>query len=508
MGKDKSKKLEGNPAPCLAVLGTGSDVGKSVLVAGLCRIFANRGLRVAPFKAQNMSNNSGVTPEGLEMGRAQIVQAEAARTAPHVDMNPVLLKPTSESGSQVIVRGKVVGNRQASQYYSDKEKLFATACRCLDRLRRRYDLVLIEGAGSCAEVNLLEHDFVNFKTALYANAPVVLAGDIHRGGIFAQLVGTLVCLPPGYRKQVAGFIINRFRGDPNLFSGGMAWIEEKTSLPIFGIVPWFSNISIQQEDSVAIESPRPVKSNGLKGPAIGIIRLPHIANFTDFAALENIKGLSICYLETVQDLKPFAAIILPGTKNTRSDLQWLRQTGWLSSLLEYREKGGRILGICGGFQMLGKSISDPEGIEGRPGTSSGLGMLAAETTLTAPKTTTLTTFRWQTDSGLGYEIHMGRTCRGNNRAWLEVVTRNGQPVNDTDGCLSEDGRVMGTYLHGLFDTPAILSRWLAWIGLEGLAVTENNGLAGRDVQYELLASHLDRNLDIKRLASIAGIFST
>ncbi len=504
----KTRTRSAKPAPCLAVLGTGSDVGKSVLATGLCRIFSNRGLRVAPFKAQNMSNNSGVTPEGLEMGRAQIVQAEAARTPPHVDMNPVLLKPTSEVGSQVIVCGKVIGNRRASQYYKDKEKLFATACRCLDRLRRDYDLVIIEGAGSCAEVNLLEHDFVNFKTAAHARAPVVLAGDIHRGGIFAQLVGTLVCLPPSYRRQVTGFIINRFRGDPGLFSSGTAWIEEKTSLPVFGVVPWFTDIFIDQEDAVVIETPRPSDLKDVSRPAIAIIRLPHIANFTDFAVLESVSGLGVYYLDKARNLEPFAAVILPGSKNTRSDLDWLHLSGWAKRLTEYHRLGGRILGICGGYQMLGTTIDDPEGLEGRPGVSQGLAMLPVQTALSAPKTTTLTVFRWQQDRGLGYEIHMGRTRLSGGRPWLEVISRNGRPASGRDGCLSQDGRVMGTYIHGLFDEPAIVSRWLSSIGLGQMKVSGAGGLAGRNSQYELLAKHLEQHLDIKSLTTRTGICLT
>lgn len=502
----RSRKQFPKPAPCLAVLGTGSDVGKSVLATGLCRIFANRGLRVAPFKAQNMSNNSGVTPEGLEMGRAQIVQAEAARTVPQVDMNPVLLKPTSEVGSQVIVLGKVAGNRKASQYYKEKERLFSIACKCLDRLRRDFDLVIIEGAGSCAEINLLEHDFVNFRTAIHARAPVILVGDIHRGGIFAQLVGTLVCLPSSYRHQVTGFIINRFRGDPGLFASGMEWIQEKTSLPVFGIVPWFRDISIDQEDAVVIETCRVEGRKAIKKPAVGIIRLPHIANFTDFAVLEKISGLGVYYLDKARDLEPFAAVIIPGSKNTRADLQWLQRAGWAEQLEAYRRHGGRILGICGGYQMLGREINDPQGLEGPPGISPGLAMLPVRTTLAAPKTTTLTAFRWHRDKGLGYEIHMGRTRLQGGQPWLEVISRNGAQTKDRDGCLSQDGRVMGTYIHGLFDEPAIASRWLASIGLEQLRVSAAGGLAYRNHQYELLAEHLERNLDMKQLATRTGIF--
>ena len=267
---------------CLSVLGTGSDVGKSIVATALCRCFSRKGLKVAPYKAQNMSNNSGVTPEGLEMGRAQIVQAEAAGIAPHVDMNPILLKPTSDVGSQVVILGEAIGNQTAMDYHQKKARLVKTANDALDRLRDKHDLVVLEGAGSCAEVNLMAHDIVNFPMAEYAQAPVILVGDIHRGGIFAQLVGTLECLPRRFRERVAGFIINRFRGDLRLFTDGIQWIEQKTGLPVFGVLPWYDHIRIDPEDSVIIEQPKPVAVNADETPAVAVVRIPHISNFTDF----------------------------------------------------------------------------------------------------------------------------------------------------------------------------------------------------------------------------------
>ncbi|MBI5894662.1 MAG: cobyric acid synthase, partial [Desulfobacterales bacterium] len=265
-------------AACIAVLGTGSDVGKSVVATALCRIFAQRGLRVAPFKAQNMSNNSGVTPEGLEMGRAQIVQAEAARVAPHVDMNPILLKPTSDIGAQVVVLGRPLLDAEAKAYFRSKEVLWCEACAALDRLRHQYDLIVMEGAGSCAEVNLLEKDIVNLPMAAYAQAPAILVADIHRGGVFAQVVGTLACLDDVRRKQIRGVIINRFRGDLDLFMDGVAWIAGRTGLPVYGVLPWFHDFAIEAEDAVAIEQPAAVNGDG---PCVAGIGLPHIANFTD-----------------------------------------------------------------------------------------------------------------------------------------------------------------------------------------------------------------------------------
>ncbi len=484
-------------APCLAVLGTGSDVGKSILVAGLCRYFVGRGVRVAPFKAQNMSNNSGVTPEGLEMGRAQIVQAEAARIAPHVDMNPVLLKPTSEVGAQVVVLGEARRNATARSYHAMKDELFQTAAQALDRLRRQYDLVILEGAGSCAEVNLMASDIVNFRMAAHADAPVILAGDIHRGGIFAQLVGTLACIGEAEQRRVAGFIVNRFRGDVALFADGIRWIENRTGKPVFGVVPWFSHFAIEAEDSVVIEQPRACGPSPDGRPCIAVVRLPHISNFTDFDPLRNIPGIEVHYIEKSVDLTGYRAVILPGSKNTRADLAWLQQTGWSRRVIDYAASGGPVMGICGGYQMLGKRVSDPAGLEGSPGDSEGLGLLPVETVLEAPKTTTRTEFSWDGETGFGYEIHMGRTSLTDGQPpLLTVFSRNGIPCRDTDGCMAATGRIMGTYMHGFFDLPGVTAKWLAWIGLPELAAGAVHGPAGRDRAYDLLAEHLTAHLDM------------
>ena len=415
MEKSQQNKTK---APCIAAFGTGSDVGKSVVATALNRFFLNRGMRVAPYKAQNMSNNSGVTPEGLEMGRAQIVQAEAARIPPHVDMNPILLKPTTDVGCQVVLMGEAVANQTASEYHTRKEHLFDAACRSLDRLRDQYDLVVMEGAGSCAEVNLMAHDIVNFRMAEYADAPVILIADIHRGGVFAQLVGTLECLPPERRDRIAGFIVNRFRGDIRLFDDGVKWIEAKTGKPVFGVLPWYTHITIEAEDSVVIESqPAVFRGKGEK-PAVAVIRIPHISNFTDFDPLSAVEELDLFFIERVQDLSGFAAVILPGSKNTRFDLDWLKQKGWAQKLTAYADQGGHIMGICGGYQLMGQFVHDPHGLEGAPGTTEGLGLLPVETTLMAPKTTTLSRFAWGDVQGTGYEIHMGRTDRRGGSAPL------------------------------------------------------------------------------------------
>ncbi len=493
-----------NKATCIAVLGTGSDVGKSIVTTALCRILANRGLRVAPFKAQNMSNNSGVTPEGLEMGRAQIVQAEAARLVPQVDMNPVLLKPVSDVGSQVVLNGKVWRDASSKSFYQKKEMLFKACCSALDRLRDDYEVIVMEGAGSCAEVNLMENDIVNLPMAAYGQAPVVLVADIDRGGVFAQIVGTLACLPAEQQAQIKGFVINRFRGDMELFKEGGAWIEQKTGKPVFGVLPWFSHFTIEAEDAVVIQKPNPYipACNGV--PAVAVVKLPHISNFNDFDPLTHLKGMHLVYLEKPQPLDGFKAIILPGTKSTCNDLQWLHHSGWAETLKRYASDGGHILGICGGYQMLGHTVHDPSGVDGKPGAYQGLSLLEVETELKAPKTTTLTEFAWEGISGSGYEIHMGRTHVKEDGFLLSVDKRNRQRCEDRDGCTSADGRVVGTYMHGLFDTPEITRRWLNQIGLSEVEVDQRHGLAARDAAYELLAEHAAKHLDIEAIVGLLG----
>lgn len=492
-------------AKCIAVLGTGSDVGKSIVTTALCRVLANRGLRVAPFKAQNMSNNSGVTPEGLEMGRAQIVQAEAARIAPHVDMNPVLLKPSSDVGSQVVLNGKVWQDASSKSYYRSKEMLFAESCKALDRLRAAYDTIVMEGAGSCAEVNLMENDIVNLRMAAYAQAPVVLVADIDRGGVFAQVVGTLACLGEGQRAQIKGVVINRFRGDIDLFKDGVQWIERQTGKPVFGVLPWFSHFNIEAEDAVVIQKPRPSIPANSSLPSVAVIKLPHISNFTDFDPLAQLDGLHLAYLENCQPLDGFKAAVLPGTKSTCSDLRWLHRTGWADVLQRFAFNGGHILGVCGGYQMLGRQVHDPEGVEGRVGSTQGLGLLPGETVLKAPKTTTLTAFTWDGIQGRGYEIHMGQTDIAQGGPLLCIRRRNQETCDDMDGCMGLDGRVLGTYLHGLFDTPAITRHWLRHIGLSSIDVQQEHGSASRDAAYDLLAEHAIRHIDIEAVCELIGV---
>jgi adenosylcobyric acid synthase len=493
---EKSEK-----APCIAVFGTGSDVGKSIIATALCRLFANQGIRVAPYKAQNMSNNSGVTPEGLEMGRAQIVQAEAARIPPHVDMNPVLLKPTSEIGSQVVLLGSVSENTTAADYHGKKETLFKTATQALNRLRQNFDLVIMEGAGSCAEVNLMGNDIVNLRMAEYARAPVVLVADIHRGGVFAQIVGNLECQPSAQQELINGFIINRFRGDIRLFEDGVDWIERKTGKKVFGVLPWYDHINIEPEDSVVIEQPKQIPEKPGDQPAVGVIRLPHISNFNDFDPLSALVGLTVCFLEKIQGLSQFKAVILPGSKNTRFDLNWLHRTGWSKIIKEYVAQGGHVTGICGGYQMMGNYVHDLDGLEGSPGKTEGLRLLPVETYLKAPKTTTLTRFSLSGILGTGYEIHMGHTNRAGGKPLFQVTERNSTPCQDEDGCIDPDSGNMGTYVHGMFETPEITAFWLQHIGLENLSTSDLGGLDARNREYELLVEHFEKHIDIESLIS-------
>ncbi len=452
-----------------------------------------------------MSNNSGVTPEGLEMGRAQIVQAEAARVSPHVDMNPVLLKPTAEIGSQVVLLGSAIETGKTGAALGDNERLFKEACDALDRLRQEYELIVLEGAGSCAEVNLMSHDIVNFRMAAYANAPILLVADIDRGGVFAQIIGTLECLEQKQRAQISGFIINRFRGDIHLFKDGVRWIEEKTQKQVFGVLPWYSHIQIEPEDSVVIESPKKVNVKNRQNPAVAVIRLPHISNFTDFDPLLALNNLDVYFLEKTQTLTAFKAVILPGSKNTRFDLKWILSSGWAEALSEYLESGGHVLGVCGGYQMMGKTVHDPTGLEGQPGSSEGLGLLPIETILKAPKTTTLTQFSWNGRHGAGYEIHMGQTIRAGGIPLFNITERNHNPCRDEDGCVSNDSKIMGSYIHGLFDNPGILKFWLNHIGLRGVDVSDVGGIEARNKEYDLLAEHFEEFINVDSIVKLVPI---
>jgi adenosylcobyric acid synthase len=496
-------------AKCVAFLGTGSDVGKSIVVTAVCRILRNRGLSVAPYKAQNMSNNSYVTREGGEMGRAQIAQAEAAGCEPHVDMNPVLLKPNTDIGAQVVVQGKARGNALAKEYFRNTDLLFGKAKESLERLRGQAEVVVIEGAGSCGEVNLRSRDFVNFETAHACDAPVILVGDIDKGGIFAQLVGTLEVIPPRDRERVAGFVVNKFRGDASLFDDGIRFLEERTGLPVLGLIPYFRHIEIDSEDGMPLDTvidppdrPQPDRIN------LAAIRLPHISNFTDFNPLQREDAVRFHYLSKPRDLTRYDAIFLPGSKNVRFDLGWLRETGWEKPLLDAASAGCRIVGVCGGYQMLGQVIRDPEGVEGEPGETPGLGLLDCETTLAADKVLCRSTGHVLADGTAidGYEIHMGRTTLGPTaRPLVAVSVRNAEPVQEQDGARNADGSVWGSYFHGLFDLPDFRNAFLHSLDA-GFQGTDARAAAQfKDQQYDLLADHFAQYMDIPRLLRIIGL---
>ncbi|MHB9072820.1 MAG: cobyric acid synthase [Desulfobaccales bacterium] len=441
----------------LMILGSGSDVGKSIMVAGLCRIFRQEGIRVAPFKAQNMALNSFITPEGGEMGRAQVVQAQAAGLIPHVDMNPILLKPSSDVGSQVIVHGRVYGNYPARDYYRLKPKLVRKVMESYRRLAQAYDLIVLEGAGSAVELNLKKNDLVNFSMAKRAGAAVLLVADIDRGGVFAATIGAFLLLTPGERRMLKGFIINKFRGDAALFQEGESIIARRTGRPVLGVVPYDRDLVLPEEDSVALGKKR---GDGTWGEAgglkIGVVRLPHISNYTDFDPLEQEPGVALRYLDHRDKLDGLDLLILPGTKNTISDLLYLKGSGLFAQIQAYARAGGRVVGICGGYQIMGQEVRDPLGVEGDPRTEAGLGLLPLITTMAGAKTTTQVEARWQdrAENGLlsAYEIHMGETePLGAGQPAFEIISRNGEPLRVADGWVSPDRRVWGTYLHGLFD---------------------------------------------------------
>jgi adenosylcobyric acid synthase len=489
----------------IAILGTASDVGKSIVATALCRIFSNKGVDVAPYKAQNMSNNSGVTPDGYEMGRAQIVQALAARVAPHADMNPVLLKPNTDTGAQVVLQGRVCTDRTAREYFGDTRRWAEAAFESLDRLMARHEMIVMEGAGSCAEMNLYERDFVNFRSARRAGASVILVADIDRGGVFAQVAGTLSVIPPEDRALVKGVIVNRFRGDKLLFEDGVTMLEAMTGVPVLGVIPYFRGFTIDAEDAVplsAVVDPRRDPSAGKIG--IAAIYFPHISNFTDLSALEQEPSVELHYLHYPRPLDAYRALVLPGSKNVRGDLEWLLSMGWREVIEAFRAKGGVIIGLCGGYQMLGASVADPHGVEGTPGESTGLGMLPVKTVLEREKAlcNSFGKLAGTSCAVSGYEIHMGRTMLAPGASPLvEVTERNGVASEDFDGAMSEDGRVMGTYFHGFFDRAGV-KEW--FLRMADSRYEPASGGTAAD-PFELLAAHFSANLDLGKLFSVAGL---
>ncbi len=492
-----------NESGALAVFGTASDVGKSIVATALCRIFSNAGIDVAPYKAQNMSNNSGVIPDGFEIGRAQIAQAEAARVVPTADMNPVLLKPNSDTGAQVVLQGKVCTTETAKGYFMDTTIWAEAARESLERLMQRHELVVIEGAGSCAEMNLYDRDFVNFRTARLSRASVILVADIDRGGVFGQVVGTLAVLPPEDRALVKGVIINRFRGDIDLFRDGVEMLESMTGIPVLGVIPYFRGFTIDAEDAVPLSAkvdPAGAPEEGKIG--VAAIYFPHISNFTDLSPLEHDPAVALHYLHYPRPLKGYKALILPGSKNVRGDLDWLYSLGWESEIRAFRAEGGIIMGICGGYQMLGNSIADPHGVEGPAGITKALALLDVETVLEEDKclANARGTIVGTTVEVSGYEIHHGRSVVSDTcHPFIKMSARNNCPVDDLDGTVSSDGRVMGTYFHGFFDEPSA-RQWFLYLAEPSYRPQKHE--KGRQESYELLAAHFSSHLDLKKIFTI------
>ena len=477
--------------PAVMIQGAGSNVGKSLIVAGLCRAALRRGLSVAPFKPQNMSNNAAVTVDGGEIGRAQALQARACGLEPVTDMNPVLLKPESETGAQVIVQGRRHATLAARDYARLKPQLLAPVLDSFHRLAAGHDLVIVEGAGSPAEINLRAGDIANMGFARAAGVPVVLAGDIDRGGVIAQLVGTQAVLDAGDAACIRGFIINKFRGDPRLFDDGLAEIVARTGWPSLGVLPWFADAHrLPAED--ALDLPRRSGTGALHVVALG---LPRIANFDDLDPLAAEPGLRLTILRAGEAIPGDAdLVVLPGTKSTRADLAFLRAQGWDIDLHAHRRRGGAILGLCGGYQMLGRTVADPEGIEGTPGSTEGLGLLDVATVMMGDKRLARVSGTALGVQLQGYEIHIGQTDGADCTRPLAVID------GRAEGAVSADGRVMGSYLHGLFAGDAFRQAFLSQLGDAPSGVAYD---AGVEATLDALADHLEAHLDVTSLLSLA-----
>ena len=493
----------------LMLQGTMSNAGKSLLAAALCRIFRQDGYRVAPFKSQNMALNSFITAEGGEMGRAQVVQAEAAGIAPDVRMNPILLKPTTDSGSQVIVNGQVVGNMRATEYYRRKREFLPAVTAAYESLAAEYDVIVIEGAGSPAEINLKQDDFVNMGLAKLVDAPVLLIGDIDRGGVFAQLYGTIALLEPDERTRVKGTIVNKFRGDRAILEPGLRQLEALCGVPVAGVVP-YTTADIDDEDSL---TERFSRDTARKLVDIAVIRLPKISNFTDFSPFERYENVSLRYVDHVGALGTPDMILLPGTKSTIADLRWLRERGLEAAILKEAAGGTLVFGVCGGYQMLGRSVSDPEGVEAAGLTElRGMGLLEMETVFHGEKVQRQTAGMFSGVEGMlaglnelryeGYEIHMGRTIPQGELPPLARLEQGGQAK--TDGACQ--GNVLGCYVHGLFDSGDLCRRLAALLfarrGLDPSQVQTVDYAQYKEEQYDKLAQALRKSLDMEQIYRI------
>ena len=497
-------------AKVIMIQGTMSNAGKSLVTAGLCRVFKQDGYKLAPFKSQNMALNSFITKEGLEMGRAQVMQAEACGIEPSVNMNPILLKPTNDVGSQVIVNGEVLGNMSARDYYKKKTELIPHIMEAYNNLAKEYDIIVMEGAGSPAEINLKENDIVNMAMAKLVNSPVLLVGDIDRGGVFASIAGTLMLLEEDERKMIKGTIINKFRGDVNILKPGLDMIEEITKTPVVGVVPYME-LDIDDEDSL---SERFNNKGTVDLIDIAVIRLPRISNFTDFNTFEYIPGVSLRYVKSVRELKDPDMIILPGTKNTMEDLKWLRESGLETQILKQAAKGKVIFGICGGYQMLGMELSDPFNVESG-GTMAGMGLLPTKTVFEKEKVRTRVSGNFNEVSGIlaelsyvefeGYEIHMGQTTYDFNEEELTTIDNvNGEDIIKNDGLYKDN--VYGSYIHGIFDkeevSKAIVESLCIHKGIDYSSISTVDIEKYKEEQYDKLAEGIRNSLDMKAIYKI------
>ena len=478
--------------------GTGSDVGKSVLVAGLCRIFLQDGYNPAPFKAQNMALNSYVTADGLELGRAQAMQAEAAGIECLAEMNPILLKPIGDCTSQVVLNGKPIGNRTASDYFNQKGRDFLRqeTHAAFDRLAAMYNPIVMEGAGSIAEINLMDLDLVNVPMARYADAPIILVADIRRGGVFASVYGSIMLQKPEDRDRIKGVIINQFRGDIRLFETGRHLIEELCGVPVLGVMPYLEDLHIEEEDSYFTKQHYMGNSSGKVN--VAIVRLSHISNFTDFDPLEADPRANVFYTDSADAIAKSDIVILPGSKATISDLEEIRQNGVAQAIIDARTNGKTVIGICGGYQMMGRTISDPQGIEGAPRVVEGLGLLPIDTEITAEKLTRRIGFKWRgsDEQCQGYEIHMGKTI-------MDTGVQRAAALEDgtADGCVADD-RCFGTYLHGLFDNACVVESVLGQFEIANDRHFDYK--AFKNSQYDYLAEVMRKHIDIDKIYKIMG----
>jgi adenosylcobyric acid synthase len=499
-------------APCLMVQGTASGVGKSLLAAAFCRIFARAGYRVAPFKSQNMALNAAVTLEGGEIGRAQAAQAAAAGIEPTVDMNPILLKPEPGYRSQVVVRGRAVTSVTWREYQRMQAELLPIVAESLARLRQTWDLVIIEGAGSPAEINLRESDIVNMTIARMADAPVLLVGDIDRGGVFAALLGTLALLDPDDRARVGGLIVNRFRGDATVLAPGLTELSARSGVPVLGVVPYLEARLVPSEDSLDLDE----RSRwGTPGELdIAVVRLPLISNFDDFEPLAGEPGVHVRFVRDADEIRGADVIVLPGSKGTVSDLRWLFATGLAPAIQRAAADGRPIVGVCGGYQMLGEAVRDPDRVESDALTTRGLGLLPVVTTFAPDKTTVRVRARVTEASGpfsrtagsevVAYEIHAGRT-RASSPTPFTIVERKGSSVHDPDGAVSGAGNVVGTYLHGLFENDSLRRAFLEFLSdRKGIDADPRWGAPAGD-RYERLADAVARSIDMGAVAKLAGL---